>query len=190
VHQKTDAASIGEGFYFTASLLAVMLLASCSQLLPARTLPSWLRAERASTAAVWPQGWDFFAKEPIADADVAFTVADGGHLPSAYQQQMSWFTDWGLSRSGAAQYVEMGNLTNQIPGGDWLNCTQLNVTICKDKALRSPLVQSINYTAHATLCGHLLVAVESPKRWTAETRLWQSNWKILRIVNTEVTCEG
>jgi hypothetical protein len=103
---------------------------------------------------------------------------------------MTHSTDWGLSRSAYALDVELGSLSSQVAAGDWLNCAQLAPTACEDAALLAPVVRSLNRTAHPTFCGHALIAVETPVRWTADTRLWQGNWKITKIVNSEIKCAG
>lgn len=179
-----------QGFYFTAALLLVMLLTSSTQLLPARLVPGWLQTERASITVMWPQGWGFFAKQPTTDASVALFVGDGGQLTAAPQLQMAQSTDWGLSRSAYARYVELGNLTHQIAAGDWLDCTELTPAACRSMALRAPVVRSVNHTSHPSVCGHVLISVESPTRWTTNTRFWQSDWKIIRTVNSEIECAG
>ncbi|MFE0458746.1 SdpA family antimicrobial peptide system protein [Kitasatospora sp. NPDC058965] len=179
-----------QGFYFTASLLLVILLASSTQLLPARLVPGWLRTERASTRVMWPQGWGFFADQPTADANAAFSVGDDGQLTAVTQLQMTRSTDWGLSRSAYARHVELGILSSQVASGDWLDCTELTPVACKSMALHTPMVRSLNHTSHPSFCGHLLISVESPVRWTTNTPLWQSEWKILRIVNAGIECAG
>ncbi|MEY9876806.1 antimicrobial peptide system SdpA family protein [Streptacidiphilus sp. MAP12-33] len=184
------ASRSAQGFCFTAALLLVMLLASSTQLVPARLLPGWLQAERESTRVVWPQGWSFFAEQPTTETSVALFVGHGGRLTAAPQLQMASATDWGLSRSAYARYVELANLTGQIAVGDWLDCSALTPADCRAAALRAPVVRTVNHTARPSICGHILLSAQTPVRWTANTRLWQSDWKILRIANGEIACNG
>ncbi|MGW4694780.1 SdpA family antimicrobial peptide system protein [Kitasatospora cineracea] len=177
-----------QGFCFTAFLILVVLLASLTQLLPARAIPGWLRQGRSSVAAVWPQGWSFFADEPSANTEVAFAVGDGDQPIAVTRLQLDRRTAWGLSHSGYSGYVELGNLTDLVATSDWLDCTDLSPTACTAAVLRTALVHIPNRTAHPTLCGHVLITVQSPERWTADTQQWQSSWKIIRAVNGEVTC--
>ncbi|MFJ4680351.1 SdpA family antimicrobial peptide system protein [Kitasatospora sp. NPDC088783] len=179
-----------QGFQFTAFLLLALLLSSLTQLLPAGAVPGWSRSGRSAMAVFWPQGWGFFADEPTADLEMALTAGDGDRLIAVPQVQQDLRTRWGLSRSGYARYVELGNLGSLVPAHGWLDCTGLTPSACRDAALRTPLVRVPNRTARPTLCGHLLIVVVSPVRWTADTRLWQSDWKILRAANSSVACGG
>jgi hypothetical protein len=51
-----------------------------------------------------------------------------------------------------------------------------------------PRTTVTNRTVDPAFCGHLLVAVTNPTRWTADTGAWLRDWKILRIANVDVTC--
>ncbi|MFC8721631.1 SdpA family antimicrobial peptide system protein [Kitasatospora sp. NPDC057198] len=182
--------SSAQGFQFTAFLLLVVLLASLIQVLPAWSTPGWMQAGRSAMAVLWPQGWGFFADEPSASTAKAFTVGDGAEPIAVTQLQLDHRTAWGLSRSAYARYVELGNLSALVAAHDWLDCAHLAPSACRNAALHAPLVQISNLTAHPTFCGHLLIVVANPARWTTDTRLWQSDWKILRAVNGDVKCAG
>jgi len=182
--------SCTQGFSFTALLLVVLFLASAVQMVPARFLPGWAQSESTAVSAFWPQGWNFFANEPSGDLTVMFSVDSSGRLAVANQLQLSPASDWGLNRSKLAQAVEMENLSDQIPTGEWLGCALVTPSECETMALRQHAVDDPDRSRYPTLCGHHLIVTASPLRWTGDTRLWMNQWKILTIVNAEITCAG
>jgi antimicrobial peptide system SdpA family protein len=187
---KTARASSTQGLIFTGCLLLLVFAVSLTQLLPASVLPPWSTSLSESLAAVWPQGWDFFAHEPDGDVVVAFAVGAQGQEVPANVKTMSSATDWGLNRAALAQYVEMGVLGGQVPDRDWLDCESMAPDQCRTAALRSPAVRLIDQSRSPTLCGHVLLTLSSPLRWTGDTQAWVADWKILKIVNAEVSCTG
>jgi len=183
-----SGATSEQGFYFTAGILLVILVVSVTQLLPSRFLPGWARSASGSVSVVWPQGWEFFVAEPTISVTVVFRTNSGDRLVVANELQMSPGTDWGLGRSELAQLVEIRKVSSQLPAGDWLSCVRSTPAECEKAALGRQPAHGVNDTSSPTLCGHLLITVESPVRWTGDTRLWQQSWKIVKIVNSEITC--
>jgi antimicrobial peptide system SdpA family protein len=180
--------SSAQGFCFTACVLLVVLVASLTQLAPARILPGWMRAERTSVNTLWPQGWNFFTDEPTAEVTAVFAVDSSGRLTEVNQLQMAAGANWGLRRPDLVQMVEIGDVSGRLPAGDWRSCAGSTPSQCADTALRQPLAAAVNPVRNPTVCGHVLIAVQSPQRWTDDTRAWMRDWKIIRIANSEVTC--
>ncbi|NUP50359.1 MAG: hypothetical protein HOW97_24075 [Catenulispora sp.] len=179
-----------QGFGFTACLLGMILLVSGLEWLPAGARPPGTEAGLESVADVWPQHWDLFAAEPEAPVTTATMVAADGGLTPVGQLQASTVSAGGLGRGAAARFVELGDLRNQVDGAAWSDCAALSPADCVAAALRRPPVARANPTAHPAVCGHVLLAVLSPRRWTADTADWTHQWKILRAVNTLVSCGG
>jgi Sporulation delaying protein SdpA len=177
-----------QGFYFTACALLVLFTASIIQYLPVHVLPVFLQPERTAVATVWPQKWDFFAAQPTTDVDIAYRIGDGGVLDVLNQPQMAAATDWGLSQSGLAQFVELDDLVDGMSAADWHDCGSLTPSGCQAEVLRGPVLSLANRAGDPTVCGHVLLELESPERWTDDTRLWMSEWKIVRAVDAEVVC--
>jgi Sporulation delaying protein SdpA len=185
-----DRAATARGLAFTGCLLLTLFLVSCTQFVSAAGGSPALSSTAASIAPIWPQGWAFFAAEPSGNVAVAFPAGPGGLRSPLNQREMSAAADWGLNRSAMAQDAEIFSLVALIPPGDRLTCGALTPAACAAAALRRPTAEIANRARPATVCGHLLLATVSPERWTGDTRLWMSEWKIETVSNAVVVCGG
>lgn len=178
-------------FVFTAALIGVALLISLlSQHLPSRGEPRRLTAARTNLNAVWPQGWYFFAAEPSSETLIAYHVDDAGRSVVLNEQQFGARTDWGISRAGYAQYVEIADLASKISGGKWLSCARLTQARCREIAEQRTSGRLINGSRNPTLCGRTLLAVARPRGWLPLVDAWEREWKITRIASATLVCGG
>jgi antimicrobial peptide system SdpA family protein len=161
---------------------------SLTQLLPARWLPQRSSTIRTNLAAMWPQGWGFFAHEPDGDVPLAFRVDAQGQALATDQRMMSLNTLFGVNRAAFAQFAELDTVISQAPQRSWIDCTGLTPSQCRAAALRTPATSQNTAIHDPVLCGHVLVALGTPQRWTTDTKAWLEDWKILRILNTEIQC--
>ncbi len=165
-----------------------MMAASLLQLSPQIKENRWLHPEARALSTFWPQGWTFFDSEPDADAYTAFSVTGENRVQPLNQLEMSANNAWGLSRGQLTQFVEINSAVEEVPVSAWLNCSALAPDACTSAGLALPIERLTDTARQPSLCGHYLLGIESPKRWTADTRQWMEHWKILKIANVEITC--
>jgi Sporulation delaying protein SdpA len=185
-----DLAGSRRGFAFTACLIAVLLVASSTQLVPERLLSRSLSDERSAMAPIWPQGWSFFADEPVDNAAVVFSVDPSGHLGTLSQLEMTSKMDWGIDRSASAEFVEAETLIAQVPASSWLSCGDRAPDDCKAASVDTTPYFGVNNFSNPTFCGHLLLAIESPAQWTGRRAEWLQDWKIISVANSDFRCIG
>ncbi|MGF1425049.1 SdpA family antimicrobial peptide system protein [Kitasatospora sp. LaBMicrA B282] len=177
-----------QGFWFTAATLFLLLVASASNYLPAWAVPSGMQSSRTAIGTFWPQGWGFFAHEPTASVYVAYRVEANGNISRIDERQFSGKNYWGLSNSSLAHFVELGEVATRVPSEDWLQCGADTPVVCKSHAVRSTILEIDLASSNRTLCGHVVLAMESPLRWTADARAWMNDWRVIEVVNLEITC--
>lgn len=186
--RERDKLAAARGLQFTGAALLTILIASLGQLVPGGNAMPRARQEAHTVAAVWPQGWNFFDDEPRGPVVQAFSVSSEGRVSALDQLQMGTSNMWGVSRNHLTRLVELNTVAGEVPADAWLDCAELTPSACIDRAVGSRRVAVSDTARNPSVCGHLLLAVESPARWTSNTRLWLDNWKILKIADVAVSC--
>lgn len=184
-----ERAACARGFWFTGTILLIVFFFSATQAWPSDSAPVPVRTVALPLSAIWPQHWAFFAAEPQADIDVAYAVDGSGRTNALNLGPSAPGNDYGFGRSELGRFVEISVLADAVPATAWLTCGAATPFDCMKADLLEPAVVVADVAPTQTLCGHLLVAVESPLRWTDDTRLWLENWKVLEVANIEATCE-
>ncbi|MEU4554053.1 hypothetical protein [Micromonospora violae] len=150
----------GQSFSFWRMLLMSLLaLAVLAQWLPAGR---YLAFYRSTMRQVWPQTWSFYS-------DVA-----GGSQVSAYRwsgvrgglpeplavRQASRASVGGFRRTTHAQLAEVARVSAEIPVDRWWSCRSGRLAACLP-ASPEPAVTLVNPAAQPTLCGSVLLTIES-----------------------------
>lgn len=186
-----DATSVERGFSLTAALLLVSLVVTLGAQLPGATSVPFLRAQRGTYRAIWPQGWSYFSDVPSQDILVAYRVDTAGNLGvSLTRRAASADQQWGLSRGGYAQLVEVYDLARQVPPERWVQCPDTPPPACDDLAGRSAVSQLANRSRRPTLCGRIALVDERPVAWDARRRTGHAARRAIRVVIVESTCRG
>jgi len=144
-------AASSAGFAVTLALLLTLFAASLTGLLPTRLTQGLDR--RLNIAAVWPQGWSFFADTPDTEAIQAFRVNAAGQITgAALLPAMSADNTWGMGRRADARYLELLGISREVSGHYWVACTDATLASC----LTRTAVQGVADPSHpALLCGAL-----------------------------------
>lgn len=149
-----------QGFRLVAWFFGALMIVSGLQLMPAGIFPRHVQMERYAMAPLWPQWWSFYAGQLYDPVVVAYRIGhDGSVLPVNFLQ-LSQNTDWGLSRTETAQYVELANFRARVSGQSWVSCAELGRDQCLSTLLQRPPIAYLNNAKDPTVCGHVLLVLE------------------------------
>ena len=154
-----DEARCQRGFRAAGTMLGTMLAVTLAAQLPAVPGTGWLRGQRATARAVWPQAWAFFANAGRAPLLVAYRAGPGGRLTPATLPGLDRTHLWGLSRVGESETVESRQLAQLIPAREWWSCGAGDPRQCLRAAGGYPVT---NRSRRPTLCGLVLFTLEQP----------------------------
>lgn len=154
------SSGLWRGFALTATLIGAAFLVSLLNLVPDRILPGWHSSQRDGYAAVWPQGWSFFAELPPEGTVAAYRLDPSGGVGELLTKPMTDRENLGgISRSGYARIFELGVLTEAVPANAWHECGDQPPERCRDTgATTRPRIT--NPLAEPQLCGGVVFALE------------------------------
>ncbi|GIF11377.1 SdpA family antimicrobial peptide system protein [Actinoplanes teichomyceticus] len=175
-------------FAFTATVLAVLLLAALLAQLPPGSMPHTLSRRAASYELLWPQGWSFFSAAPRQDRTVAYRVQPDGSLSTEDSVQARPGSWWGLRRTTYFRLVETEYVASRIPPSSWITCDAPTAASCLQRAGR-PAWPVTNNPFHASaLCGRVLFAVERPDLGNDRLRRGAVPRRVVAIAPTSLQC--
>ena len=151
------------GFWLTLSVLATLLAVTLAAQLPGRLAPPWLRQQSGSYAALWPQGWAFFASHPTSPTISVYRVAASGALTATLVQQTSVRDQWGLSQTSTAEYMEAAYITQEVSESQWTSCSISSVQRCLS---RERVIQLTDPFEPGLICGPVLFVVDQSRGTT------------------------
>lgn len=174
-----------------ACLLAAALLSTVAASLPSNIL--WERTQmpavRAELNTIAGQDFAFFTRSPETDQIEAYRLHPEGTVGASLlvTPQTKAENLYGLSRTQRAQGPELANLMRAVPTKTWTDCTGLDRATCIDRALSQPQARLRNDSPVPTVCGQVVLTVESTTKW-AYRRLTEARYTIERIAPMRVDC--
>jgi antimicrobial peptide system SdpA family protein len=118
-------------------------------------------------AAVLPQGWGFFTRDPQESRVLLFRSDDGeSWTPAGLGQNSQAKYFFGLSREPRVQGIELGHLRSGVPEEAWVDCEARSTAECVDRAALvegTALVENSDPTP--TLCGRVVMVERAPVPW-------------------------
>jgi len=185
----TDEDQAHRAFTFTLTLLVVLLLTTLASQLPATVAPQWLLVGDATTRAVWPQGWFFFAHAPQEPGQVFYSIRPGDRLGEVMaRSQLTPESLWGIRRTGLSQLVETVVMFEQIPQEMWTSCAGLNAEQCWGLVRQRPPYEGVNHAVAPQFCGRLMAAVEGPPAWNERSGVALPRRPLIQAVSVELVC--
>lgn len=140
---------------------------------------------RRAWSAVYPQGWQFFTKDPDDEEATVYSV-NGSAIGSISRFPNSKAENlFGFARAQRAQGTELASLVRQAT--DWVTCATAegDCLIAAAKSGRSQHVRNASDTA--TICGTVIVAMTVPVPWDFREQF--TGWRVDdRAVLLEVEC--
>jgi antimicrobial peptide system SdpA family protein len=140
--------------------------------------------DKATLTTVTPEGWKFFTRNPQEAQVTPYSLRGVAWVPATYlpnSRPRNWL---GIDRSGRAQSIEVGLLSEHIPAEAWTSCDDAPLS-CLDGA---PVAASFdNEFPEPTLCGVVGLVAQKPVPWA-----WARSASHLdmpsRVVRVEIRC--
>jgi antimicrobial peptide system SdpA family protein len=117
-------------------------------------------AQRA--AALVPQGWAFFTRDPREEKQTVYVRGPGGWRPVLLAPHGSARNAFGFRRTSRAQGVEMALLAVPQPDSAYVDCSG-PVAACLATLPRGAAVRSVSPAP--TMCGTVAVVNQEPLPW-------------------------
>jgi antimicrobial peptide system SdpA family protein len=175
-------------FFFTATVLVVLMLVALLAQLPRDSMPDELSHRAASYELLWPQGWSFFSDAPHQDRIVAYHVEPDGDLSTEDSLQARPGSLWGLRRTTYFRLVETEYIASRIPRSSWIACSTPTAPSCLRQS-DEPVWQEMENPFHASaLCGRVLFAVERPDLGSGQIRGGEVPRRVVTIAPTSLRC--
>jgi hypothetical protein len=144
---------------FTAGLLGVAFVLSLVNLLPTGLGESWRSSQSNVYTAFWPQGWSFFAEQPIGGVLVAYRLTPSGHLGEMVTHTLgSAENSAGLDRGGYTRLLEIQLVAAGLSAATWHDCAGTSPELCLAAAPESRQTVA-NKALAPTLCGPTALAM-------------------------------
>ncbi|HEY8088868.1 MAG TPA: SdpA family antimicrobial peptide system protein [Polyangiaceae bacterium] len=140
--------------------------------------------DRGTMTSVLPEGWKFFTRNPQEPQIRPYVLEGGAWVTASLLPNSRARNLLGIDRSGRAQSVELGLLSESIPSSAWIACDEAPL-VCLDRA---PVAATIhNDFPNASVCGAVGLVSQPPVPWA-----WARSSDHLdmpsRVVRVEVPC--
>jgi antimicrobial peptide system SdpA family protein len=140
--------------------------------------------DKETMTSVLPEGWKFFTRNPQEPQIRPYVLQDGAWATASLLPNSRARNLLGIDRSGRAQSVELGLLSESIPSSAWIACDEAPL-VCLGRA---PVAATIrNDFPNPSVCGAIGLVSQPPVPWA-----WARSRDHLdmpsRIVRVEVPC--
>lgn len=132
---------------------------------PATALDSTAIVQRPVVAALLPQGWGYFTRDPRGRQTIGYVRTSDHWERLKVNSELTLGTGFGLNRSNRAHDRELSVLLSTARRGWWIDCPRDDVESCVSAAERQPRRIS-NGWVNPTLCGDVLAITGEPRPWS------------------------
>jgi len=123
---------------------------------------------RTDIQTIFPQGWNFFTKNPRDNYVLVLQKIDSSYQIHRLLPNSNLNNIWGIKRNGRALGSEMGVIMKQIPKEIWRKCEGENVLhkINKDTTI---VIEMNNPFDNQIICGEIAILEIEPVPWAWST---------------------
>jgi antimicrobial peptide system SdpA family protein len=175
-------ASLGRRLTASAAVAGLLLAVVVHAALPNSPFEMLPPKGKQAVAAVVPEGWAFFTRNPRLPSLVPYQFGPDSRWHSVAAGRNTRSNDaMGVDRAGRAQGVELAILVEHVPGSVWHRCGE-DPLVCLSNAQVSATFENVS---HRTICGDVGFVVQDvlPWAWRYSPALMPS-----KVVRVRVTC--